>query len=70
MKMSRLQHWSGRLRFETARCINAMIWYLLVPRVGEHYIRRVREVERMGRIRRVERIKGIKEVEEANAKIR
>ena len=47
-----------------------MILHLLVPRVGEHNMKRVRKMERIGKIKRVERIEGVRKVEEAIAEIR
>lgn len=45
--MSQSYHLSGRLRFDTRRCINAIILYPLVPRVGEYNIRKGVGVERI-----------------------
>ena len=47
-----------------------MILHPLVPRVGEHNMRRVRGVERMGKIRGVEIMKRVRGVEKAIAEIR
>lgn len=47
-----------------------MILHLLLLKVEEHNITRVRGVERIGRIRRVEKIERVRGVEEAIAEIR
>ena len=70
MKMSWSRCWGWRLIFETLRYINAMILHLLVLRVGEHKIGRVRGVEKIGRIREVERIEEVRGVEWAIVEIK
>lgn len=47
-----------------------MIIHLLILRVGEHNIKRVRERERMRKIREVERIEGLRGVKKAIMEIR
>ncbi len=47
-----------------------MILHLLVPRVGDYNIGKVKKVVRMGRVKGVERIEMVKEMEEAIREIR
>ena len=42
----------------------------LVPKVGEHNMRRVSEVERIGKVRGVEKIEKMREVKKAIGEIR
>lgn len=47
-----------------------MILHLLVERVGEHNMGRVRGVEKIRKIKKIERIKGVREIEEVIVEIR
>lgn len=44
--------------------MNAIILHLLVPKVKEYNIKRVREVERLEKIREVEKIEGVRKLME------
>lgn len=47
-----------------------MMLYLLVPKVGEHNMETVREIEKMGKVRGEERIERVRRIEEAIREIR
>ena len=68
--MSQSYHESRYLRFKPSKCINTIMLYLLVSRVGKHNMELVKKVERMGKIREVERIGRVRRVEEAIGEIR
>lgn len=47
-----------------------MILQLLIPRVAEHNMRKVRKVEKMRKVREVEKIEKMREVEKTIREIR
>lgn len=70
MKMFWLRHCGWQLRFEILRYQNGMMLYPLVLKMGEHKMKKVREVEKIKRIRKVERIKRVRRVKKTIAEIR